>query len=88
LGSKIKSRKLQQIDFFTSSSPRTSQNLTDQEISGYDQAESAKPNLKPMILFYKSYLIGEVIMLKIRRMGAFSRARPAGLFLHFKYSRK
>ncbi len=50
---------------------------TDQGISGYGQAESAKPYLKPMVLFYKNYLLGEDptdverIMLKIRRMGAF-----------------
>jgi L-alanine-DL-glutamate epimerase-like enolase superfamily enzyme len=51
--------------------------VTDQGISGYAQAESAKPYLKPMVLFYKDYLVGEDptdvanIMLKIRRMGAF-----------------
>ncbi|MGH9328096.1 MAG: mandelate racemase/muconate lactonizing enzyme family protein [Terriglobia bacterium] len=51
--------------------------VTDQGISGYGQAESAKPYLKPMVLFYKQYLIGEDptdvarMMLKIRRMGAF-----------------
>jgi L-alanine-DL-glutamate epimerase-like enolase superfamily enzyme len=51
--------------------------VTDQGISGYGQAESAKSYLKPMVLFYKQYLIGEDptnierIMLKIRRMGAF-----------------
>ncbi|MGH9343516.1 MAG: mandelate racemase/muconate lactonizing enzyme family protein, partial [Terriglobia bacterium] len=51
--------------------------VTDQGISGYGQAESAKPYLKPMVLFYKRYLLGEDptnvarIMLKIRRMGAF-----------------
>ena len=51
--------------------------VTDQGISGYGQAESAKPYLKPMVLFYKQYLIGEGptdvarVMLKIRRMGAF-----------------
>jgi L-alanine-DL-glutamate epimerase-like enolase superfamily enzyme len=51
--------------------------VTDQGISGYGEAESAKPYLKPMVLFYKPYLIGEDptdvgrIMLKIRRMGAF-----------------
>ena len=50
---------------------------TDQGISGYGQAESAKPYLKPMVLFYKNYLVGEDptdvgrVMLKIRRMGAF-----------------
>ncbi len=51
--------------------------VTDQGVSGYGQAESAKPYLKPMVLFYKNYLLGEDptdvarIMLKIRRMGAF-----------------
>src|SRR6202453_29240 len=51
--------------------------VTDQGISGYGEAESAKPYLKPMVLFYKPYLLGEDptdvgrIMLKIRRMGAF-----------------
>ena len=50
---------------------------TDQGISGYGQAESAKPYLKPMVLFYKDYLLGEdptdvaAVILKIRRMGAF-----------------
>jgi L-alanine-DL-glutamate epimerase-like enolase superfamily enzyme len=51
--------------------------VTDQGISGYAQGESAKPYLKPMVLYYKPYLVGEDprdvgrIMLKIRRMGAF-----------------
>ena len=51
--------------------------VTDQGISGYGQAESAKAYLKPMVLFYKDYLLGEDptdverVMLKIRRMGAF-----------------
>ena len=51
--------------------------VTDQGISGYGQAESAKPYLKPMVLFYKDYLLGEDptdverVMLKIRRLGAF-----------------
>ncbi len=51
--------------------------VTDQGISGYGQAESAKPYLKPMVLFYKDYLLGQdptdiaSILLKIRRMGAF-----------------
>lgn len=50
---------------------------TDAGIDGYGQAESAKPYLKPMVLFYKDYLIGEDptnisrIILKIRRMGSF-----------------
>jgi L-alanine-DL-glutamate epimerase-like enolase superfamily enzyme len=51
--------------------------VTDQGISGYGEAESYKPYLKPMVLFYKDYLLGEdptdvqKVMLKIRRMGAF-----------------
>ena len=51
--------------------------VTDAGISGYGQAETAKPYLKPFVLFYKDYLIGEDptnvsrIMLKIRRMGSF-----------------
>ena len=32
---------------------------TDQGISGYGQAETTKPYLKPFVLFYKDYLIGE-----------------------------
>jgi L-alanine-DL-glutamate epimerase-like enolase superfamily enzyme len=51
--------------------------VTDQGISGYGEAESAKPYLKPMVLFYKDYIVGEDptdvarVMLKIRRFGAF-----------------
>ncbi len=33
--------------------------VTDQGISGYGEAESAKPYLKPMVLFYKDYVLGE-----------------------------
>jgi L-alanine-DL-glutamate epimerase-like enolase superfamily enzyme len=50
---------------------------TDQGIEGYGQAETAKPYLKPFVLFYKDYLIGEDptnverVMMKIRRMGSF-----------------
>src|ERR1700756_4430823 len=33
--------------------------VTDQGISGYAEAESAKPYLKPMVLFYKEYILGE-----------------------------
>jgi len=50
---------------------------TNEGISGYGQAESAKPYLKPFVLFYKDYLIGEDptnverVMMKIRRMGSF-----------------
>ena len=51
--------------------------VTDQGISGFGQAESYKDYLKPMVLFYKKYLIGhdptdvENVMMQIRRMGAF-----------------
>ncbi len=51
--------------------------VTDQGISGYGQAESTKPYLKPMVLFYRDYLLNEDptdvarVMLKIRRLGAF-----------------
>ena len=51
--------------------------VTDQGISGYGEAESVKNYLKPMVLFYKQYLLDEDptdvqrMMLKIRRMGAF-----------------
>jgi L-alanine-DL-glutamate epimerase-like enolase superfamily enzyme len=50
--------------------------VTDQGISGYGQAESAKAYLKPMVLFYKDYILGEDpteverVLLKIRRLGA------------------
>jgi len=51
--------------------------VTDQGVSGYGQAESTKAYLKPMVLFYKDYLVGEDptdierVVLKIRRLGAF-----------------
>ena len=51
--------------------------VTDQGVSGYGEAESTKPYLKPMVLFYKNYILGEDptdverVMLKIRRMGSF-----------------
>jgi L-alanine-DL-glutamate epimerase-like enolase superfamily enzyme len=51
--------------------------VTDQGISGYGQAESAKAYLKPMVLFYKDYILGEDptdverVLLKIRRLGGF-----------------
>src|SRR5665647_1395606 len=50
---------------------------TDAGISGYGQAETAKPYLKPFVLFYKDFLIGEDptnverVMMKIRRRGSF-----------------
>lgn len=51
--------------------------VTDRGVSGYGQAESSKVYLKPMVMFYKDYLLGEDptdverVMLKIRRLGAF-----------------
>jgi len=50
---------------------------TDAGIYGYGQAENTKPYLKPHVLFYKQYLIGEDptnverVMMKIRRMASF-----------------
>lgn len=50
---------------------------TDEGIVGYGEAESPKHYLKPHILFYKPYILGEDptnverLMLKIRRLGSF-----------------
>ncbi len=51
--------------------------ITDEGIVGLGQVESFKPYLKPHILFYKPYILGEDptnverVMLKIRRLGSF-----------------
>jgi L-alanine-DL-glutamate epimerase-like enolase superfamily enzyme len=51
--------------------------ITDEGIDGLGQGETAKPYLKPMVMFYKDMIIGkdptdvERVMLGIRRMGAF-----------------
>ncbi|MDO8685172.1 MAG: mandelate racemase/muconate lactonizing enzyme family protein [Clostridiales bacterium] len=51
--------------------------VTDEGISGYAQVEFSKPYLKPQILFYKKFILGEDptnvehVMLGIRRLGAF-----------------
>ena len=51
--------------------------VTDQGVSGYGQAESRKSYLKPMVMFYKDYILGEDptdverVLMKIRRLGAF-----------------
>ncbi|HEX2032688.1 MAG TPA: mandelate racemase/muconate lactonizing enzyme family protein [Chloroflexota bacterium] len=51
--------------------------VTDQGLSGYGEVESAKPYLKPQVLYYKPAIVGEDptdverVMLKIRRRGAF-----------------
>src|SRR5450631_2581766 len=45
--------------------------VTDQGISGYGEAESTKPYHKPMVLFYRDYILGddptdvESVLLKI-----------------------
>jgi L-alanine-DL-glutamate epimerase-like enolase superfamily enzyme len=50
---------------------------TDEGICGYGEAEGSKPYLKPHVLFYKQYLLGEDptnverVMARIRRMGSF-----------------
>ena len=51
--------------------------VTDAGIDGYGEVEPSKDYLKPHVLFYKRYLIGEDptnverVMLRIRRMGSF-----------------
>lgn len=48
---------------------------TDEGIYGYGQAENAKPYLRPHVLFYKQFIIGEDptnverVVSKIRRLG-------------------
>ena len=50
---------------------------TDEGISGLGQIEFYKPTMKPHVLYYKNYLLGEDprdverVMLRIRRMGSF-----------------
>jgi L-alanine-DL-glutamate epimerase-like enolase superfamily enzyme len=50
---------------------------TDEGISGYGQAESFKPYLKPHVMFYRELILGEDptnverVMQRIRRLGAF-----------------
>ena len=51
--------------------------VTDQGIDGFGQVEPSKQYLKPHVLFYKNYIIGEDptdverVMMKIRRLGSF-----------------
>jgi len=51
--------------------------VTDEGVSGYGQVESTKPYLKPQVLFFRDYLLGEDptnverVIRKIRRLGAF-----------------
>jgi len=50
---------------------------TDEGINGFGEVESSKPYLKPHVLFYRPYILGEDptdverVMLKIRRLGSF-----------------
>jgi L-alanine-DL-glutamate epimerase-like enolase superfamily enzyme len=51
--------------------------VTDEGIEGWGQAEASKPYLKPHVLFYKPWILGEDptnverVMMKIRNLGAF-----------------
>jgi L-alanine-DL-glutamate epimerase-like enolase superfamily enzyme len=51
--------------------------VTDEGIEGWGEAENSKPYLKPHVLFYRQYLLGEDptnverVMRKIRRLGGF-----------------
>lgn len=51
--------------------------VTDEGINGWGEAENPKSYLKPHVLFYKQYLLGEDptnverVVLKIRRLGSF-----------------
>ena len=51
--------------------------VTDEGIDGIGAAESSKPYLKPMVMFYREMILGkdptdvEQVMLFIRRLGAF-----------------
>ena len=50
---------------------------TDAGIDGFGEAENTKPYLKPFVLFYKEFILGEDptdverVLMKIRRMGSF-----------------
>ena len=50
---------------------------TDAGICGYGEIESTKPYMKPHVLFYKDYIVGEDptnverVMMRIRRMASF-----------------
>jgi L-alanine-DL-glutamate epimerase-like enolase superfamily enzyme len=51
--------------------------ITDEGLSGFGEVEASKPYLKPQVLFYQQFLLGEDptdverVMLKIRRLGSF-----------------
>ena len=51
--------------------------VTDEGIEGYGQIEHSKPYVKPQVLFYKQFIVGEDptnverVVMKIRRLGGF-----------------
>src|SRR5579875_1825803 len=51
--------------------------VTDEGVSGFGEVEASKAYLKPHVLFYKPYVLGqdptnvERVMLNIRRLGSF-----------------
>lgn len=51
--------------------------VTDEDISGYAEIEPSKQYIKPHVMFYKRFIVGEDptnverVMLKIRRLGSF-----------------
>ena len=51
--------------------------VTDEGIDGYGEIENSKPYVKPQVLFYKQFIVGEDptnverVVSKIRRLGAF-----------------
>ena len=57
--------------------------VTDEGICGYSSVESHKPYLKPHILYYKPYILGEDpvsverVMLNIRHRGGASAQQPS-----------
>ena len=50
---------------------------TDEGIDGFGEAENSKPYLKPMVMYYKPFILGEDptnverVMVRIRKMGSF-----------------
>lgn len=50
---------------------------TDEDVSGFAEIESSKPYVKPQVLYYEKYIVGqdptdvERVMLRIRKLGSF-----------------
>src|SRR6201990_286906 len=57
--------------------------VTDEGIDGYGEIEATKPYLKPVVLHYEQYLLGqdptdvERVMLRIRRLGSYKTGGSA-----------